>query len=958
MNRRKKLLTILSLIFLFSLLFTTVAFATNGNPPKAGWLETQISKLVRAIGYFIEFLFFGEESGRNIDALVYNKGANRAVGILDGGGSHLESMRDFIMEFYLAFRYIAVILFIPMGMYIAVYFTRAGDNAQAKAKLKDKMFKLFGTIVLLTSMPSIITILFQINYAFVDVFYSIGQDVVSSPQSTVGTSEGGFLIESFKQQAEDTGRIVTSVAYLIATILNVWMLFYYFIRDITMAFLFVLFPIIAIFFPYQDKIVVTWFKEMSANIFTQAIHSAILTFVVAMSLMLPSTFANLCFIITGFAFVIPMTGVVKRFLGLEGSIGGASTMAGVGMMLGAIQMGRIAGSSIKRNAGSFMEGRRELKDLNRQENELKKNMGSGYDKEQQLSPTGGAKSLSLEDIKSKKAQARKKMLKGGAGVLGGSYVGAITTLGGTAFGMRSAMMLGAGGTMIGAKAGNVAGGTGANAINEGAYQMDKYNSLYNEEGSYEENLAKMTGTQSPALDRVEIEADTLANKARKLIGKDPKKVSMRSQIQKAEMKRRRLKALGLPEQAQNSYAKLMPKQANHEELENLKEAKLYQDKDMSVLYSENERGEKSIHSFGVGDSSLETGVTRDVSFNNGDLSLDPVRERELHEEATNRAFDVTRKDRSIPIKDAEKDPLWKSARNKEFARLQSKELEIMEKARASVGAKGLTFKSGATNVHQGNNLLSEKEVQQFSNQYHCQLDQADMKNMSFLEDEVADGFGAMVKSKNGTTMVRFAQDENGQFKPDMAKVVALGGENPSLGTKSREVSPIKFSNGQIFVGDKQIALEGNTFSKDISQPFPAEKMTGAVNMNPNGVNPNDEIIVTVNNGNYDYFNNTTNEMIATSPVPQQYQNDDYNGVTYHVQVDSTGQNYSQYHRGEQMSAHDWHSIAHSNVSKNFELEGRKHAMQIVQSQIQNLQEMANLDLGLGREGNITGVKIS
>ena len=76
---------------------------------------------------------------------------------------------------YLLFKYLAVILFVPIGLLLAISFVRAGDNAQ-KAEFKES-HPCSNNIYLAGLYAGNIRAIILVNSLFVSVFYSILQGI-------------------------------------------------------------------------------------------------------------------------------------------------------------------------------------------------------------------------------------------------------------------------------------------------------------------------------------------------------------------------------------------------------------------------------------------------------------------------------------------------------------------------------------------------------------------------------------------------------------------------------------------------------------------------------------------------------------------------------------------------------------------------------------------------------------
>lgn len=685
---RKHLLFILIFAVVLIVGFPTVTYAAS-DPPN--WGEKILSGMVRAFAEGLNKILTA--IGRPIDRLVYNmKGTDfdntMGLTILDKNSA----VSQYIFGVYKNIQWLAAVFFVPMGLWIAVDFVRAQDNSQKRAVLKERLLKFVLTFILLTSMPIVLDMMFALNDAIVTFFRGMGLNAINN--TNFNSLNGGLLVSQFQQKANEEKTLLFALIYLMSTFLNVWMLFYYMVRDITISFLLLLFPIISIFYPFKRGMVANWFKEMAANIYTQAIHAGILSIVLGLAYktdsitaITDSTLYQSLFILVAFGATIPMTGVAKRFLQLEGSVGGGATLAGVGAMMGAFTLAKGATNSIKGGIANFKEGKAELADLKSHERlqdkgAISSSVSSGKLSSVESKPLSSVNqgiAMSQDEMDMKKTQATRKMLSGAAGLAGAGYVGSMMGIGASVFGLKGA----AAGAMTGTVAGETLGSKGVavgydksiQAAHWGADKLfgegirpklkdikdgnvevfqgkgikDTMNNAWNNAKNMGSNLAyNADEIIDKALDDDPVARQDLRDETTGLGGDVLYGTDFKAKEEKAVLAYKKQMLLGNPDKAWREYAKHTPKRSSKEELEKLiKEGQLqmYRDKDMSVAYSQSKDEEgniiRKVHWTGKGNPELTSPITEKVHASmDGSLDASPERQREINDIAKKYAMTI------------------------------------------------------------------------------------------------------------------------------------------------------------------------------------------------------------------------------------------------------------------------------------------------------------------------------
>lgn len=646
---KKKL--ILTFMVFIAMLFIFVPSALAVEKPNVG--ERILAGMVNAFASGLNLIVKG--LGSPIDKLVFNMSQEKTMGltILANG-----KLGQYILGIYQTILWIAASAFVPMGLVVGIDFVRAQDNAQHKAVLKERLLKFVLTFILLTSMPLIMDTIFSANSIAVDVFKDLG---INSLKTSGIDIKDGFLVSSFQQKATKSGALLDSCIFIMSVVLNLWLVIYYMLRDLSISYLLLLFPIVTIFYPFKKGMVSGWFREMSSNILSQTIHAGIMAIVFGMCAALTNvgkvedatTMYDSIFALVAFASVIPMTATVKRFVGLEGQVGAAASMAGLGAFMGTMALAGGVANSVKQGYGNIKEGAAELKDLNAQESMSTKNVSrqTSVDSKQLPSINSGSlnldrgQALSLEEIQGKKAEARRKITQGVVGLGGSAYAGGVMALGSSVFGVKGAAAGAAGGIMVGGATGNSLGKVAYNTIATGKEMAsDKMFGA----GVRPDNLDDALSILGECKGRLTAESNKALGLDNEVLDSSPEFLEKE---RKALALKKRYERMGNPDKAFRAYAKHTPTRKSPEELENIsKEDQLYmyRDKTMSVAFTEKEveverdgkqelEIQRDVHWTGAGDSSIVRPQVEALTFNNGSTDLTPSRVNEIRAQAIEKA---------------------------------------------------------------------------------------------------------------------------------------------------------------------------------------------------------------------------------------------------------------------------------------------------------------------------------
>lgn len=371
MKKLDKRIIALSSVVTLLLVFYIPHFAFAGS-----FLDTICDLLAGIVKFFGDgAVFICDTLGGQFDKLIFNYDGDTFQNDLNLIILKGDKLSGQIMSLYKAIQFIAACILVTVSLWITVDFVKTADNPQHKAILLDRLKKLILSIFLLTSIPVLIDVMMAINYAICDMFRSISLDFASSSVD-YGKS---FLTGAFSdlyENAEGSEALVIALAYLIAGVINIWLIIFYMIRDLAIAFLLIMAPFMCCILPYRTDLLVTWFKEMGGNIFTQSIQALVFCVDIAIISGISNDSSDLysqIFALVAFSMFIPMTGMIKRLIGLEGNIGASKSNAGVGAAVMAMALAGRTVSGIKNQAGMFYNSHQKINDLKAERD----NLGNG-----------------------------------------------------------------------------------------------------------------------------------------------------------------------------------------------------------------------------------------------------------------------------------------------------------------------------------------------------------------------------------------------------------------------------------------------------------------------------------------------------------------------------------------------------------------------------------------------------
>ena len=307
----------------------------------------------------IIILLFGDVT---IDSLLFNEYNDTKLAFYTENGkgsangnklletpSLEKGMLSLVGEYYAVFRSIAIVFYLIMLLYIGIRIVMK-STARDKDKFKAMLMDWLIGVIMLLFFPMVIKGLILANESLVRILKDRvvnGQDIsggVSSPSANVEpqlliamgqkSEEGGSgLMMEFRTKAVKTGNLGYGFVYIYLLIKLFGFLIFFFKRLITILFLILMFPFVAVSYCLDKvkdgtaQIFNNWFKELLLNIFTQFFQAVLWVIVMFVVNALIAGSSNIVVICIGIGFVSKGDMLLRAlFPSLLGG-GGANTVS-------------------------------------------------------------------------------------------------------------------------------------------------------------------------------------------------------------------------------------------------------------------------------------------------------------------------------------------------------------------------------------------------------------------------------------------------------------------------------------------------------------------------------------------------------------------------------------------------------------------------------------------------------
>ena len=256
-----------------------------------------------------------------------------------------QALHSTIASWYVSLRNLAVVALMLVLVYVGIRIvisSTASDKAKYKQMLIDWLIALCILFCLHYIMTFTTTIVNEITGAITGAQDSNGNNVAVKVE---GDSDGTVEFNTdlmglirFKMQAPNvSGKILYLILYLAMVIYTFMFTFYYLKRVLTIAFLTLISPLVAMTYPI-DKIrdgkaqaFDMWLKEYVFNALLQPFHLIIYSIFVGSAIDLAAK--NPLFAIVALAFITPAEKILRKFFGFEkastaGALGAVASAAG------------------------------------------------------------------------------------------------------------------------------------------------------------------------------------------------------------------------------------------------------------------------------------------------------------------------------------------------------------------------------------------------------------------------------------------------------------------------------------------------------------------------------------------------------------------------------------------------------------------------------------------------------
>ncbi|UYZ38942.1 hypothetical protein OD350_29075 (plasmid) [Clostridium beijerinckii] len=365
---RKTIITTSLIALCIVTLVPKIAYANGFSDVVTNMITSVITFVADAL------VFVCDKLGGKFDKLVFNYDGSSFNSDLNLMILKSNAVSKKVLSIYGMMQYIGSAILTSISGLIVLDFVKSADNARHKVVLLGRLKRLVIALFLLNSIPTIVDVMLALNYAITDTFRLIC-DAIKTSSVDYGKS---FLTEIFKgliDKATGAEAFALSLAYLMSSIINLWIIIFYMIRDLSISFLLIFAPILVCFLPFRTDLIVSWFKEMFSNIITQSFQAFVFTVVVAIVSGLADGNSDLyadIYALVAFAMFIPITGMLKKLAGLEGQVGAAKSLAGVGATAMTIALAGRAFNGLKNQAGSMKESYNRIRDLKAERDNLGK----------------------------------------------------------------------------------------------------------------------------------------------------------------------------------------------------------------------------------------------------------------------------------------------------------------------------------------------------------------------------------------------------------------------------------------------------------------------------------------------------------------------------------------------------------------------------------------------------------
>lgn len=327
------------------------------NEFEKGWFGVSDKYHIPVATYSPEQIFAGTVPGLDINFINSNKYTNSAGEEVESSASKLQPT---IATWYVAIRNLAVVGLLSVLAYIGIRIivsSTAADKSKYKQMLVDWVIALCILFFMHYLMSFIITLTESVCTA-------IAGDGASSIKVNIKDTDHTFYtnllgLARFKTQYKNFGpKMAYLIMYLALVIYTVTFTIVYLKRLLTMAFLTLIAPAVALTYPIdkmndgQAQAFNSWLKEYIFNALIQPFHLIIYYVFVTSAMDLAST--NIIYMIATLAFIKEAEKILRKFFGFDK----AGTLGALGGFAAASLMNKI-GKGKSGGAGKALGGKAE-----------------------------------------------------------------------------------------------------------------------------------------------------------------------------------------------------------------------------------------------------------------------------------------------------------------------------------------------------------------------------------------------------------------------------------------------------------------------------------------------------------------------------------------------------------------------------------------------------------------------
>ncbi len=278
------------------------------------------------------------------------------------------ALHETIATWYVSLRNLCLVALMLVLVYVGIRIvisSTASDKAKFKQMLMDWLVAMCILFCLHYIMTFTTTIVTEITRAISGSASNNGNNVAVQVTDENGSSTGTEFntdlmgLIRFKMQAPDVGgKVLYLILYIAMVIYTFMFTFYYLKRVLTIAFLTLISPLVALTYPIDKmrdgkaQAFDMWLKEYAFNALLQPFHLIIYSIFVGSAIDLAAK--NPLFAIVALAFITPAEKILRKFFGFEkastaGALGAVASAAGGAALMG--QMQKLMGAKKGGGAG-------------------------------------------------------------------------------------------------------------------------------------------------------------------------------------------------------------------------------------------------------------------------------------------------------------------------------------------------------------------------------------------------------------------------------------------------------------------------------------------------------------------------------------------------------------------------------------------------------------------------------